>query len=120
MGDGPKQSTNHHYSNHSHNDNSFSMPSTSSESPDLRDSLKSNSEAVIKFKGQEVRAGVVNLTIKVKCNCGSLTPSTKRKLTARPRVAAAVAEEDDKSQKQLSSTTNVVRIARHISDSDAN
>ena len=97
------------------------MPSTSSEGRDLRDSLKSNSEAVIKFKGQEVRAGVVNLTIKVKCNCGSLTPSTKCKLTATPRVAAAVAEEDDKSEKnKCPSTTNVVRIARHISDSDAN
>ena len=60
MGDGPKQSANHHYCNHSHNnDNSFSTPSTSSERPDLRESSKSILEAVIKLKGQEVRAGVV-------------------------------------------------------------
>ena len=52
MGDGPMQSANHHYSNHSrNNDKSFSTPSTSSERPDLRESLKSISEAVIKFKG---------------------------------------------------------------------
>ena len=68
----------------------------------LRESLKGNSEAVVKFKGQDARAGVVNLTVKVKQNCGSLTPSTKRKLTATPRVAAAVAEEDVKSEKQVS------------------
>ena len=51
---------------------------------------------MIKFKGQEVRAGVVNLTIKVKCNCGLFTPSSKRKLPATLRAAAAVAEENEK------------------------
>ena len=68
----------------------------------FRESLKGNSEAVVKFKGQDVRAGVVNLTVKVKRNCGSLTPSTKRKLTATTRIAAAVADEDDKNEKQVS------------------
>ena len=57
-----KPPTSHHYSNHSHN--SFSTPSTLYEPPDLRESSISNSEAVVKFKGQEVRAGVVNLTEK--------------------------------------------------------
>ena len=118
MGDGPKQSPNQHYSNHSH-DNSFSAPSTSSERPDLRESLKSNSDAVIKFKGQEVRAGVVNLTIKVKCNCGSLTPASKRKLSTTPRAAAA-AEEDEKSEKVSKYHKRGEDSKTDSSDSDAN
>ena len=67
----------------------------------FRESLKGNSEAVVKFKGQDVRAGVVNLTVKVRRNCGSLTPSTKRKLTAATRIAAAVTDEDDKNEKRV-------------------
>lgn len=120
MGDGPKPSPNQHYSNHSHHDNSFSTPSTSSsERPDLRESLKSNSDAVIKFKGQEVRAGVVNLTIKVKCNCGSLTPASKRKLSTTPRAAAA-AEEDEKSEKVSKYHKRGEDSKTDSSDSDAN
>ena len=67
----------------------------------FRESLKGNSEAVVRFKGQDVRAGVVNLTVKVKRNCGSLTPSTKQKLTATTRIAVAVADETIKMKKKV-------------------
>ena len=61
------------------------------------------------------------LTIKVNCNCGSLTTSTKRKLTATPRVAAAVAVEDDKSEKQVSKYHKRGEDSKtDSSDSDAN
>ena len=66
----------------------------------FRESFEGNSEAVVKFKGQDVRAGVVNLTVKVKRNCGSPTPSTKQKSAATTRIAAAVADEDDKNEKK--------------------
>ena len=80
----------------------------------FRESFEGNSEAVVKFKGQDVRAGVVNLTVKVKRNCGSLTPSTKQKLTATTRIAVAVADETIKMKNKCQSTTNVVRRASQI------